>query len=180
MPDLYSDIDVWAKLTTEPAWPFMNWRANKFLDVIGRLKPGVSANVAEQQLTAIQRRAEGEPRDVQVQLTPLKDFIVGPVTRQLNIIMSAVVVVLLVTCMNTAALLLSRAVKRAPELAVRMGLGASRGRIRQQLLVEGLLLSATGGALGVGLASATIGLIRQIPGVAVPRLDDLHCNATAL
>jgi putative ABC transport system permease protein len=180
MPDLYPDTDLWLTLTTEPSWPFMNWRANKFLDVVGRLKPGVSRSVAEQQLTAILRRAEGEPNDVQVRLTPLKEFIVGPVTRQLDIIMVAVAVVLLVTCMNTAALLLSRAVKRSPELAVRLALGASRARIRQQLLVEGLLLSVTGGALGIALASVSIGMVRQIPGLALPRLEGLHLNVAAL
>jgi len=180
MPDLYSDVDIWDKLTTEPSWPFMNWRANKFLDVIGRLKPGISRSAAEQQLTSILRRGEGEPNDVQVQLTPLKEFIVGPVTRQLGIIMAAVVLVLLVTCMNTAALLLSRAVKRSPEMAVRLGLGASKGRIRQQLLVEGLLLSAIGGALGVALASSSVGLVRLIPGLALPRLEGLQLNRPAL
>src|SRR6185437_6272413 len=180
MPDLYSDTDVWPKLTTEPSWPFMQWRANKFLDVVARLKPGVSRGVAEQQLTAILRRAAGEPADAQVQLTPLKDFIVGPVTRQLDIIMVAVALVLLVTCMNTAALLLSRAVKRAPELAVRLGLGASRGRIRQQLLVEGLVLSAGGAILGMALASTSVGLVRQVPGLAPPRLEGLHLNLAAL
>lgn len=180
MPDLYPDTDIWDKLTTEPSWEYMNWRANKFLDVIGRLKPGVSRSVAEQQLTSILRRAAGEPYDVQVQLTPLKDFVVGPIARQLNIIMAAVAMVLLVTCMNTAALLLCRAVKRAPELAVRLGLGASRARIRQQLLVEGLLLSSIGGALGVGFASMSVGLVRQIPGLALPRLEGLHLNVAAL
>ncbi|HWC16415.1 MAG TPA: ABC transporter permease [Terriglobales bacterium] len=180
MNDLYSDTDIWAKLTTEPSWPYMNWRANKFLDVIGRLKSDADRAVAEQQLTSILRRGEGEPGDVQVQLTPLKEFIVGPVTRQLDIIMAAVAVVLLVTCLNTAALLLSRAVKRSPEMAVRLGLGASRGRIRQQLLVEGLVLSASGGALGVALASLLVGLVRQIPGLALPRLEELHLNFAAL
>ena len=180
MPDLYSDVDVWDKLTTEPAWPFMNWRANKFLCVIGRLKPEISRGVAEQQLTAILRRGEGEPSDVQVRLTPLKDFIVGPVTRQLDIIMASVAVVLLVTCLNTAALLLSRIVKRSPELAIRLGLGASRGRIRQQLLVEGLLLSFIGGSVGVALASMSVGLARHVPGLALPRLDGLHLNLPAL
>jgi len=180
MPDVYSDIDVWDKLTTEPAWPFMDWRANKFLDVIGRLKPGVSRSVAEQQLTGILRRAEGEPRDVQVQLTPLKDVIIGPVSRQLDIIMAAVALVLLVTCLNTAALLLSRAVKRSPELAVRLGLGASRRRIRQQLLVEGLLLSSIGGLIGVAVARMSIGLVQHVPGLALPRLEGLHLNLPAL
>ena len=180
MPDLFPNTDLWPTLSTEPSWPFMNWRANRFLDVIGRLKPGVTRSVAEQQLTAILRRAEGEPKDVQVQLTPLKEFIVGPVARQLDIIMAAVVVVLLVTCLNVAALLLSRAVKRTPELAVRLGLGASRGRIRQQLLVEGLLLSAIGGSLGIILASTSVGLVRQIPGLALPRIEGLHVNLAAL
>ena len=63
MPDLYPDTEIWEKLTTEPSWEFMNWRANKFLEVIGRLKPGVSRSVAEQQLTSILRRSEGEPKD---------------------------------------------------------------------------------------------------------------------
>ena len=180
MPDLYPDTDLWAKLTTEPSWTYMNWRANKFLDVIGRLKPGVSRRAAEQQLTSILHRAEGEPVDIQVQLTPLKEFIVGPVTRQLDLIMAAVGLVLLVTCMNTAALLLSRGVKRSTELAVRIGLGASRGRIRQQLFIEGLLLSASGGVLGVALACLTVGLVRQIPGLALPRLQVLHLNPAAL
>src|SRR5215472_10119993 len=176
MSDLYPISDIWLTLTTEPAWPFMNWRANKFLDVVARLKPGVRRDAAEQQLTSIVRRGRDEPNDVQVQLTPLKDFIVGPVTKQLSIIMVAVALVLLVTCMNTAALLLSRAVKRSPELALRLGLGASRGRIRQQLLVEGLLLSAMGGGLGLVFASMSVGLVKQIPGLALPRMDGLHLN----
>ncbi len=180
LPDLYPDTDIWLTLTTEPAWPFMNWRANKFLDVVARLKPGVTRSVAEAQLTSILRRGESEPNDVQVELTPLRDVIVGPVTRQLSIIMAAVALVLLVTCMNTAALLLSRTVRRSPELAIRLGLGASRGRIRQQLLAEGLLLSVIGGALGLAFASIAVGLVKQIPGLALPRLDGLHLNVPAV
>lgn len=122
------------------------------------------------------RRAAGEPKDVQVQLTPLKDFIVGPVTRQLNIIMAAVAMVLLVTCMNTVALLPCQAVKRSPELAVRLGLGAAAQEFRQQLLVEGLLLSS----VGIALASSSVGLVRRIPGLALPRLEGLHLNLAAL
>ena len=113
---------------------------------------------------------------MQVQLTPLKDFIVGPVTRQLNIIMAAVAMVLLVTCMNTVALLPCQAVKRSPELAVRLGLGAAAQEFRQQLLVEGLLLSS----VGIALASSSVGLVRRIPGSALPRLEGLHLNLAAL
>src|SRR5207247_618884 len=163
MTDMYSEVDVWLKLTTEPSWPYMNWRANKFLDVIGRLKPGVTPRIAEQELTAIVRRAgdEGEPADVEVQLIPLREFIIGPVGRQLGMVMAAVILVLLVTLFNTAATLLARSIKRAPELAVRLGLGASRARIRRQLLVEGLLLSTAGGALGVVLGVLATGTVRQ-------------------
>ena len=180
MSDIYADVDVWLKLTTEPSWPYMNWRANKFLDVIGRLKPRVSRRVAEEQLTSILRRGDGEPADVQVHLTPLKEFIVGPVSRPLDIIMAAVGLVLLVTCLNTAALLLARWVKRAPEFVLRLGLGASRARIRQQLLVEGFLLSAAGGLLGLVSAASTVGLIRRIPGLVLPRLETLHLNVAAV
>jgi putative ABC transport system permease protein len=180
MPDIYSDVDIWMKLTTEPSWDYMNWRANKFLDVIGRLKPGITPNVAAQQLTAILRRGEGEPGDAQVQLTSLKEFVVGPVRTQLVIIVAAVSVVLLVTCLNAAALLSSRAVKRSSELALRLGLGASRGRIRQQLLVEGLLLSAMGGVFGIGLASFSMGLVQRVPGLTLPRLDNLRLDHWAV
>ncbi len=180
LPDLYPDTDVWLTLTTEPAWPFMNWRANKFLEVVARLKPGINRSVAQAQLTSILRRGEGEPSDVKVELTPLKDYIVGPVSRQLTIIMAAVALVLIVTCMNTAALLLSRTVKRSPELAIRAGLGASQKRIRQQLLAEGLLLSVIGGALGLAFASISINLLKRTPGLTLPRLDGLHLNLPAV
>jgi predicted permease len=180
MPDIYSDVDVWLKLTTEPAWPYMNWRANKFLDVIGRLKPGVDPRVAEQELTAILRRAPDEPRDVEVQLTPLRDFVVGPVRRQLAIIMAAVAVVLLVTLLNTAAILLARSIKRRPEFAMRLGLGASRGRIRRQLLVEGAMLSVAGCTLGVLLGVLGVSVVRQFPFIGIPRIADAHLSGPAL
>jgi predicted permease len=180
MTDLYSDVDVWLKLTTEPAWPYMNWRANKFLDVIGRLKQGVNPQVAEQQLTSILRRGVGEPSDVKVQLTPLREFAVGPVSRQVAILMAAVAVVLLVTLLNTAAVLLARSINRSPELAMRLGLGASRARIRRQLLVEGLLLSTAGGALGVALAGFAIGFVRRLAEATLPRIDGLRLDGAAI
>ena len=180
MPDLYSDVDVWLKLTTEPAWPYMAWRANKFLDVIARLRPGVDPRVAQQELTAILRRAPEEPRDVEAQLTPLRDFIVGPVRRQLEIIMAAVALVLLVTLFNTAAIFLARSIKRRPEFAMRLGLGASRARVRRQLLVEGALLSVAGCALGVLLGVLGVTVMRQFPVLGVPRIGDTHLSMPAL
>src|SRR5205085_1806746 len=126
------------------------------------------------------RRGDGEPADVRAQLTPLREFIVGPVTRQLDIIMAAVGLVLLVTLLNTAAILLARSFKRAPELALRLGLGASRARIRRQLLVEGVLLSGAGGALGVMLGTLAVAAVRQFPVVAIPRLEGLRLSGAAV
>src|SRR6185503_13533832 len=180
MPDLYSDVDLWLKLATEPSWDFMNWRANKFLDVVGRLKPGVDPRVAEQELTAILRRADGEPADVAAQLTGLREVVVGPIARQLDIMMAAVALVLLVTLLNTAAMLLAHSIKRAPELAVRLGLGASRARIRRQLLVEGALLSTAGGALGVIAGVVAVAAIRHYSVITLPRMDGLALNGAAI
>ncbi|HEY2854467.1 MAG TPA: ADOP family duplicated permease, partial [Gemmatimonadaceae bacterium] len=180
MPDLYADVDVWLKLTTEPSWDFMNWRANKFLDVVGRLKPGIAPQVAEQELTAILRRADREPADVQARLTPLRDFVVGSIARQLDIMMTAVALVLLVILLNTAAMLLAHSIKRAPELAVRLGLGASRARLRRQLLIEGLLLSAAGGVLGIVVGLITIGAMRHYSLISLSRLDGLQLSGAAI
>ena len=180
MPDVYSDVDVWLKLTTEPAWSYMNWRANKFLDVIGRLRPGVDPRVAQQELTAVLRRAPEEPRDVEAQLTPLGDFVVGPVRRQLEIIMAAVALVLLVTLFNTAAIFLARSIRRRPEFAMRLGLGASRARVRRQLLIEGGLLSTAGCALGTALGAAAVAAMRAFPLIGIPRIADAHLGVPAL
>ncbi len=79
LPDLFPNTDVWPELTTRPSWEFMKWRSNKFLSVIGRLKPGVTAAIAESELTGILRRAPGEPAGVRVQLIPLKEDVVGSV-----------------------------------------------------------------------------------------------------
>jgi predicted permease len=180
MSDLFPETDVWATLTTHPSWPFMKWRSNKFLTVIGRLKPGVTSAMAQEELTAIRRRAPGEPKDVQVQLVPLKDDVVGPVRTQLRMIMLAVALVLFVACLNIAALLLARAARRSAEMALRLSLGAERKRLLQQLTVEGFVLAAVSCAPGVLLAWLALHLLPGLPGLNLPRLDGIHLNGTVL
>jgi putative ABC transport system permease protein len=180
MAELFPDTDVWPKLTTSPSWAYMQWRENKFLRVIGELRPEVSPNVAEQDLTSILRRAPWESADTKVALVPLKDDLVGNVRLPLQVTLAAVLVVLVVTCINVAALLLAKAVRRQTEMALRLSLGASQWRITRQLLVEAMLLSALSFPLGLLLGWSGLHLIGQFPGLQLPRMESIHLNAPVL
>ena len=180
MSDLFPDTDVWPKLTTNPSWPFMQWRSNKFLRVIGELKPGVTPAMAEEDLTAILRRAPEQPGDVRVQLVPLKDDLVGNVRVALFATQAAAALILIVACINVAALLLARAVKRQGEMALRLSLGASFVQIGRQLVIEAMLLSAIGCAAGLSFAWSLLRVLTTIPNLPLPRLDAVHLNAPAL
>ena len=180
LPDLYPETDVWATLTTHPSWPFMQWRSNKFLTVIGRVKPGVTPEMAQAELTGILRRAPGEPPDVRVQAIPLKDDLVGSVRTQLRIIMFSVALVLLVACINVAALLSARSARRFGEMSLRLSLGSGHRRLQQQLLVEGFVLTLLACAPGVLLAWLTLHFLPYLPGLNIPRLDGIHLNGAAL
>ncbi len=180
LPDLLPDTDIWAMSDTRPSWDFKKWRSNKFLTVIGRLKPGVTPAAAREELTAILRRAPGEPRDVRVELTPLRDDLVGGVRTQLRTILCAVALVLLVACFNIAALLLARSQRRFAEMALRLSLGARRNRLRQQLLVEGLVLTTLASVPGVVVAWMAVRYIPHIPALPLPRLEGMHLDATTL
>ena len=178
LPDLFPDTDIWAKMIPDFAW--MRLRGNKFLTVIGRTKPGITRAQAEQDLTAILRRAPGASSSTTVKLVPLKNEVVGEVRAELNIIAAAVGVVLLIACVNVVGLLLARAAKRQSEIAVRLGLGATRRRILQQFVVENLLLSLLGGGLGVGLALWGVRLTTSLNFGNLPRAQAIHVNATVL
>src|ERR1051325_11169006 len=97
---------------------------NKFLRVIGELKAGVTPAMAEEDLTAILRRVPEEPRDVRVHLVPLKEDLVGNVRMPLYATLGAAALILIVACINVAALLLARMVKCVIEMAVRLSVGA--------------------------------------------------------
>ena len=180
MSDLFPDTDVWPKLTTRPSYPFMQWRSNKFLRVVGQLRPGVTPAMAEQDLTAILRRAPEEPRDVRVQLVPLKEDLVGNLRVPLIATLAAAALILIVASINVAALLLARAVKRRPEMALRLSLGADLPRIARQLITEATVLSAAGCAAGLLLAWIVLRLLAQVSTLSLPRLDSVHLNLPAL
>jgi putative ABC transport system permease protein len=180
MSDLFPNTDVWPKLTIRPSWPYMRWRGNKFLRVVGELRPGVTTTMAEEDLTAILRRVSEEPRDVQAHLVPLKDDLVGNVRMPLYATLGAAALILMVASINVAALLLARMVKREGEIAIRLSLGAGLPRIAQQLVTESMLLSAIGCILGLTIAWGVLRLLVRVPNLPLPRMDSVHLNGPAL
>lgn len=128
----------------------------RLYNVLGRLRPGVSIEEAEADLQAITGGQWG------VRARPLREVLFGWATAPLVTVEAAVALVLLMACANVAALLLARGTVRGPELALRMALGAGRGRIIRQLLTESVLLSCIGGALGLFVAAVSVQALRTL------------------
>ncbi len=111
---------------------------------------------------------------------PLKDYVTGKLRRSLIALWCAVGAILLIAGVNLSNLLLARTAARAKEFAVRGALGASRGRIVRQLLIESLVLSGAGAALGLGLAEGLIAWLAHQGSVALPLLGTLRIDGQAL
>jgi len=160
------DGEVW--LLIDYAAPRMSERFNHWLRPVARLREGVSREAAEADLALVVRRLAsaypGTNRGRGVVVVPLRDQVVGQVRPILFTLLAAVTVMLLIASANVASLFLARALARRPELAVRVALGASRGRVAGQVVVEGLLLALIGGVAGALLARlGTTLLVRAIP-----------------
>ncbi len=161
--------------------PVGEQRGAHFLSVIGRLKPGVTREQAETDLSAIARALSAQYPDqnkyyTAVRVEELLRSMVGDTRTPLTILLAAVGFVLLIACANVANLVLARSNGRSTEIAVRAALGASRGRIVRQLTTEAIMLSVGGAVLGALLAkwavSATVGLYPQnLPRIAEVSID---------
>jgi putative ABC transport system permease protein len=147
-------------------------RRPHFLGVIARLKPGIALERAQDDMNRIAKALEGEYPDTNTQmgvhLESLHDSFANEPRTALLILSGAVGLLYLIVCANIANLQLGRAVSRSRELAIRRALGAGRGRLLRQLLTESLVLSAIGGALGIGLALATQSALTTYAASAVP------------
>jgi predicted permease len=150
---------------------------------IAKLKAGVSVSGAalelEREQAAVAARLP-QRLDLHAVVKPLQAQLVGRSRLGLELLFGAVGVVLLIGCINIANLLLVKTLGRQRELAIRRALGASRGRLARQMLVEGVTLCGAGGLAGVGVAHAAIRLILLIAPVDVPRLDEVGLDARVL
>lgn len=184
-------IEVWGPLDLS-AGQQAN-RTDHYLRVIGRLKPGVSISQAQADLQAISARlAQQFPAtnaDHSVRVVKLINELLSGSRQYMLVLMGAAVFVLLLACANVANLQLARGSARQKEIAVRLALGASRGRIARQLLLESVLQSLLGALAGIGLAQAynqwlwagiPAFVLKYIPGVKHSRIDGTVLAFTAV
>jgi putative ABC transport system permease protein len=160
---------------------------------IGRLRPGVTlaqvdADVARMIGVALAKFPPPEGMSIKMMedarlgpnVRPLLDDLVGDIGKSLWVVMATIGMVLLIACANVANLLLVRTEGRAQELAVRAAIGAGRGRLARELLVESLLLGLLGGAAGIAFAIAALKLVLTMNPAKLPRLELIAVDATSL
>ena len=171
--------EFWAPLST-PFDAFAKTRRPHYLNVVARLRPGVTLTQARDRLTQIASDLERQYPDTNtkmgVRIEPLHDIMAADARPSLLMLFGAVTVLFLIVCANIASLQLGRASGRIREIAVRQALGAGRRRLVRQLLTEALVLSVVGSALGMALAMLAPTLILRVapsalPLFATPRVD---------
>jgi len=173
--------DVYLPLTIDPSKEI---RLNHVLIVFGKRKPGVTPEQAQAEMDTIASRVGKqypEVKDWGIHLLTLFDTFVAPELKTgLLVLQVAVALVLLIACANIANLLLARAASRQKEMAVRTAMGATRGRLIRQLLVESVMLALVGGGAGLlGAVAAVRALVRWLPEGTLP-IPDVGVDATVL
>jgi putative ABC transport system permease protein len=173
---------VWTPLALTPQEASV--RGEHHFQAIARLKPGATLSQAQAEMNTISERlAQSYPDDDKgwgAAVNSLREETVGEVRPALLMMLGAVAFVLLIACANVANLILARTFARRKELAIRSAIGASRSSIVQQLLTESLLISLSGGLLGLLAAHFGIQLLTTFFADKLPRMGDIGLNGPVL
>jgi putative ABC transport system permease protein len=177
-----SKTQVWIPFHNDPRDTVAYW-ADDFMPVIGRLRAGATIPQARAEIRLFQERVlrlfpwpMPKSWNTDVSVIHLRDGLVGDVRSRLFLLLGAVGLILLIVCVNVANLTLSRAATREKEIALRTAMGAGRFRVVRQLLTESVLLSLTGGLLGVAFAAEGLNLLKSVLPADTPRLVDAHID----
>lgn len=186
-PGLSEPADAWAPLQLT-AQNFTR-RGNHFLNVVAHLRPGISLEQARQELAALvnqfgQKQSPNfhamHPRTHPIVIHGFQGEVIGNVRTAMLMLLGAVGFFLLIACVNVANLLLARAEARQREIAVRTAVGAGRARLARQFVVEGIILSTAGAALGLLLASGGVRLIQATNAGLIPRIREAAVDVPVL
>ena len=189
MPEQHRSLvpatDVWLPISEDPASDlYRDWAVFRLL---GRLSPEASIDGAQQEarqvvagLHRLMPNYVGEDAQASATVTPLLDHVVGDVRTTLWLLFGAVVLVLIVACTNVANLMLARSAARGRELALRSALGAGRGQLFLQVMIESLVLALAGGLLGTLAAAWVVSILAGHLASSLPRLGEVSLDGTVL
>ena len=177
-------VQMYIPYSTIPDDAIPRLRGVRILQVVARMKPGITVGQADAEMNAITRGlAQEYPEDrnlAAAAVTPLRDAMVGNVRSSLLVLLGAVGFVLLIAAVNLASLLLARASARERELAIRVALGAGRGRLIRQLCTESLVLALFGGAVGLIIAVLGEQLLVHLASGQLPRAENVTLDYRVL
>ena len=175
--------DLWLPMRLDPAADY-RVTSGRYMQVVGRLAPGVTVQRAQAELATVAARLEAEYPEFNsgwsVNVVPLTEQVVGAVRQPLVLLGGVVLLVLLIACGNVANLMLAQAAARRREMAVHAALGAGAVALGRRLLVESVLVAFAGGALGVLLASWCVDGLSALAAPSVPRFHDVRIDGVVL